>query len=141
MKQKLQDKSLFIKILSLALLLTLVNAMYYQFIMPGDKSDLILSNVLIQVVLMMIGFIAFNNQYRLLALTFISYFTFNTVYSAYISISDYIEVSELYITNDLILPLVLTVIKIIASLWICLSGYCILKEKSNWVKDEKNEKS
>lgn len=140
MKQKLQDKSLFIKILSLALLVTLVNAMYYQFMMTGDKSNLILSNVLIQVVLMMIGFIAFNSKYKLLAITFISYFSINTVYNAYISITDYIEVSEFYITNDLILPLVLTVIKIIASLWICLSGYYILSEKSNWVKDEKNEK-
>jgi len=139
MKQKLQDKSLFIKILSLALLLTLVNAMYYQFIMTGDKSDLILSNVLIQVVLMMIGFIAFSNKYRLLAIAFISYFTFNTVYYAYVSIVDYIEVSELYITNDLILPLVITVIKILAGLWICLSGYYILNEKSNWVKDDKKE--
>lgn len=137
MKEQLEKKSLLISIMSLTLMTSIINALYYQFIMTVPKSGDVFTNVLIQVVLMLIGFTAFNNQYKLLAISFVSYFTFSTVYQTYTSLRDYVEVVELYTPNELILPLVLTLAKLLLSIWICVSGYMIVKKDDNWIKTKK----
>lgn len=135
MKHAFQNKKILISIMSIVLLLNMVNAFYYQFMMTSEKTASIYSNVFLQVLLMLIGFIAYNNKYKLLAISFISYFSLHTLYQVSISLIDYTAVANLYSPNDLILPLVLITARSILSLYICISGITILKIKENWISE------